>query len=213
MEGCVDATANIAIGYICATTLQSGQNNCLIGVGAAPVMTNSSNNTCLGSSSLGSYSTSGISTSGRNVAIGALTGSGLESGLLNTYLGYAAGSQHTADETGNICINNQGVIGDNFFARSGEVNVILESVMAGDFKTLEGRTYNTTTETTTYAVTKGDHVIFVDSSAGAFTVTLPAAPVVGKIYIVKDSAGQASPNAVTIAGNGKTDRWFSLIRL
>lgn len=47
-----------------------------------------------------------------------------------------------------------------------------------------------------------DHIVLVDSSGGAVTVTLPAAPVSGTIYQIKDSGGSAEANNITVAGNG-----------
>lgn len=47
-------------------------------------------------------------------------------------------------------------------------------------------------------------VIYVDSSGGVVTVELPAAPVRGDEFKVKDSAGAAATNAITVDGNGNT---------
>lgn len=48
-----------------------------------------------------------------------------------------------------------------------------------------------------------DHVVLVDVSGGAVTVTLPAAPADGAIFQIKDMMGNAEAENITIAGNGK----------
>lgn len=48
-----------------------------------------------------------------------------------------------------------------------------------------------------------DHVVLVDVSGGAVTVTLPAAPADGTIFQIKDMMGNAEAENITVAGNGK----------
>lgn len=50
-----------------------------------------------------------------------------------------------------------------------------------------------------------DHIVLVDlTTAGApVTITLPAAPVAGMIFQIKDMSGLAETHNITIAGNGK----------
>lgn len=48
-----------------------------------------------------------------------------------------------------------------------------------------------------------DHVVLVDVTGGAVTVTLPAAPVDGTIFQIKDMYGNAEVENITIDGNGK----------
>lgn len=51
-------------------------------------------------------------------------------------------------------------------------------------------------------LTDGDgRFIYLDATAGAYTVTLPAAPYEGQTYYVSENANLAT--AVTIDGNGK----------
>lgn len=47
-----------------------------------------------------------------------------------------------------------------------------------------------------------DHIILADSSGGAFTITLPAAPATGTIYQIKDAGGAAEAENITIDGDG-----------
>lgn len=49
----------------------------------------------------------------------------------------------------------------------------------------------------------------VNSTSGAVTVTLPADPVLGEWHKIKDSAGTAGTNNITISGNGKNIEQFT----
>lgn len=60
----------------------------------------------------------------------------------------------------------------------------------------------TSTSTTPYVVTATDQVIAMDSTGGAKTVQLPNAPSTGRWIIVKDSAGTAVANNITVTTVG-----------
>lgn len=60
----------------------------------------------------------------------------------------------------------------------------------------------TTGTATNYVAKQTDYFIAVDSSGGARSVTLPAAPLVGQSYIVSDTTGSAAAQHITIIGNG-----------
>lgn len=47
-------------------------------------------------------------------------------------------------------------------------------------------------------------VVLTDTTAGAFTLTLPAAPVAGEFFIIVDDTGQWNAHALTVARNGKS---------
>jgi|SRR5579885_938214 len=47
-----------------------------------------------------------------------------------------------------------------------------------------------------------DDFIPVDSSTGVVTVSLPAAPALGKGYTIADQTGSAALNNITVSGNG-----------
>lgn len=58
------------------------------------------------------------------------------------------------------------------------------------------------TKTGAYTAQSTDATLLANASGGAFTLTLPVSPYSGQILIVKKT--DASANAVTISGNGKT---------
>ena len=48
------------------------------------------------------------------------------------------------------------------------------------------------------------YVVLGDTTGGAFTINLPPTPLTGQAYIIKDSAGNALTENITVNGNGKT---------
>lgn len=62
---------------------------------------------------------------------------------------------------------------------------------------------NSSTITTTYQVLASDQRLYIDSSGGAFTITLEASPTTNRVLEIIDSVGSCGTNNVTIAGNGK----------
>lgn len=69
--------------------------------------------------------------------------------------------------------------------------------------TKEGIIDSSTSITTTYQVLSTDQIIYVDSSGGAFTITLESAPTTNRQFTIIDSTGSCGANTVTINGNGK----------
>lgn len=71
-----------------------------------------------------------------------------------------------------------------------------------NFRTEQGyQLQGVTTQTGSYAAQSTDNVIYMNQS-GAVNVTLPASPIDGQFYYVKDISGNASTNNITIVGNG-----------
>ena len=61
----------------------------------------------------------------------------------------------------------------------------------------------TSVTTTPYAVTPADTLLWVDTSGGAITITLPAAATrLGKALEIKDITGNANANNISIVPNG-----------
>jgi len=56
-------------------------------------------------------------------------------------------------------------------------------------------------KTANYTVLTTDYIVLVDSTSGTFTVTLPASPTVGNMYIIKDSTGHCFTNPVSLSAN------------
>lgn len=66
----------------------------------------------------------------------------------------------------------------------------------------KGRRRNITTVTGTYQVLASDDYLAITTIAAPFTITLPASPTTGDVYLIKDAVGGATANNVTISGNG-----------
>jgi hypothetical protein len=64
-------------------------------------------------------------------------------------------------------------------------------------------------KTADYTAQEWDRVVLVDTSAGAVTITLPAAPADGQVHTVKKCTSNA--NTLTVSGNGKLIDGFSSI--
>jgi len=65
--------------------------------------------------------------------------------------------------------------------------------------------WDTTAKTASFTAVSGNGY-FVNTTSGAITVTLPASPSAGDIVYVKDYAGTATTNAITVARNGSNIR-------
>ena len=64
----------------------------------------------------------------------------------------------------------------------------------------------TTAKTSPFTAVSGDGY-FVNTSGGVVTVTLPASPSAGDIVSIKDYAGTAATNNITIGRNGSKIAW------
>jgi hypothetical protein len=67
----------------------------------------------------------------------------------------------------------------------------------------DGLSIASSTKTANYTTVSTDNRIYVDSSGGAFTITLDASPNTNKEIEIIDSVGSCGTNAVTVNGNGK----------
>ena len=66
-----------------------------------------------------------------------------------------------------------------------------------------GLVYYGVTKTANYTATNLDNLIYLDSSGGAFTITLPASPITNKVITLIDKSGNLATYNVTVNGNGK----------
>ena len=63
-------------------------------------------------------------------------------------------------------------------------------------------TYKFNNQAGDYAAQGNDYFIGEDTTVAPYTVTLPASPNWGQTYVIKDTAGAAATNNITIDGNG-----------
>ena len=86
-----------------------------------------------------------------------------------------------------------------FMTAQGTAGQVLTSAGAGApvwATAAGGITY--TTKTSNYTASNGDN-LFCDTSAGAFTITLPATPSINNYVYLQDAKGTFATNALTIA--------------
>lgn len=95
------------------------------------------------------------------------------------------------------------------FAKGGDYVLPATVSNVGKYLSSDGTDYvwvkgeaNWTVITSAYTAAAGDRLL-LDSSGGAFTVTLPASPSVGDFIQVADSSGTMSDDQVTFARNGE----------
>ena len=65
-----------------------------------------------------------------------------------------------------------------------------------------GATKSSISKTANYTALDSDQRIYIDSSGGTFTITLPSAPTTNKELEIIDTVGSCNINTVTINGNG-----------
>lgn len=115
MNGSGSGSNNTALGVNSLLSVGTANQNTAIGGSALETLTGGTNNVALGYESMldatGSF---------YNTAIGTLSLNQILTGQYNTALGYIAGGNYTGSETSNICINAQGVVGDNNILRIGD---------------------------------------------------------------------------------------------
>lgn len=108
------------------TTHISATENVALGTSALPDITTASGNTAIGAGSC-----LALVTGTNNTAVGATALNALLDGTLNIAIGASAGSTYVAAESTNICIGNDGIIGDNNAIRIGTAGIHTTSFMAG----------------------------------------------------------------------------------
>ena len=89
--------------------------------------------------------------------------------------------------------------GDTFTIPAGAT--ITNNGTAAGFGATGAASWDTTVKTTGFTAVSGVGY-FVNTTAGAITVTLPASPSAGAVVAVSDYAGTADTNAITIGRNG-----------
>lgn len=110
---------------------------------------------------------------------------------------------HTGDANDVLRVRGDGT-GKLFHVQDGATSVfVIEDDGVVD-STGSGRVLETVTKSAAYTLTENDHVIFVDTNAAAgnVTLTLPATPRDGQIYLVIDSTNNAATNNIILGRNG-----------
>ncbi len=99
----------------------------------------------------------------------------------------------------------QGTSGHNFVTGTTSV----ASTSTSKFITSLGRRQSVTTTTTNLGVTTSHDNIFVGTLSGTITITLPASPTAGDVYLIKDRDGSAAAFNIVISGNGVNVEQFT----
>lgn len=93
--------------------------------------------------------------------------------------------------------------GDSFEAGDCYYNIAIGSVLCYNGSAFTSPLIKSSvTKTGTYTALASDQRIYVDSSGGAFTVTLEASPTLNRELEIIDSVGSCGANNVTVDGNG-----------
>lgn len=226
----ISGTNNVGLGYQAQGLLTSGSNNIGIGQGAGYFTTTSSNNIAIGTAALENFNTGGEnvaigvnsqqnSSGSRNVSVGTTSytrGAGIGNCAIgyqslrnvtgaanaNSVMGNNAASAYTTNESNNIIINNDGVIGDSGFIRIGTNGTQTKCFVAGingvTVTTPQLVTVNSSDQlgsqaptglTTTWSVITANQTAAVSNGyfinkAGTLALLLPATSAVGDVVEV-----------------------------
>jgi len=101
------------------------------------------------------------------------------------------------DDTPKVCFYDGQSLSTEIFADAKKTTCITKDGISG-----ANIVKNSVTKTANYTILDTDERIYVDSSGGAFTITLPASPDDNKEYEIIDSTGNCASFNVTVDGNG-----------
>ena len=205
---------NVGIGHSAIQNNTSGQFNVAVGYSAG---SGGVGNTANGNISVG-YETLTAVTGSYNIAIGWQAGKNITSGQYNVIIGNYTGSLAPISTTGssNIVLatgggtirqtwNTDGALGVGStpaYGTTGQVLTSQGSAAAPAWTTPAGGS-SYTAKTAAYTAVAGDNIL-ADTSAGSFTVTLPASPTTGQAVQFVDSKGTFQQFPLTVARNGQT---------
>jgi len=160
------------VGYYSMSAATSGSSSVGIGSGALKNLVTSYNNTAVGFNSGYQLSTSA-------------TG--------NTFLGVYAGGNYTTGESNNICISNQGVIGDSGVIRIGTSGTQNSAYVSGITNTSQSPGTNV-------------QIVTIQTSGGASPNLVGITPASGIVdtLVVDGDSGSATPSAGAITISGGT---------
>ncbi len=203
------ANYNSSCGWSSLRSLQSGTQNCAFGVNSLYFLQFGNSNICLGTNSGSSYTT----TESNNICIGdSLAGLIGESSVMR--LGNTQTSTYIAGIAG-VSVSNLNMVTintSNGQMGSQAVPTNITSITAGLNIAITGTptvpivsssqdqyltNYNVA-NASPYTVTATDFYITVDTSTIPITIQLPDAPTIYRRFVIKDSAGNAAVQNVTV---------------
>lgn len=194
MSDAVDANFNVAVGRVALQNADFGaQRNVALGLSALQALKGGNYNVSCGADSGTAY----VAGESSNIVIGyGVTGSAGESNVLRigADTGTGAGELDTAiihGIVGNTVSNTRMVTIDSVTSQLGEQAM----------PSATSYTY-TNVATSPYVVLSTDQYISVDSSGGPRTIQLPNAATLGQVFVIKDRAGTAATNNITITTVG-----------
>jgi hypothetical protein len=137
--------------------------------------------------------------SGRATRLALVAGTAPAGSLLPNAISIYAPTSVTAYNL--VLPSTQGGSG-NVLSNDGSGNLGWSSVGSGGAGNIAAR--RTVVGPTTVSILATDHIIYVNTTAGAVTLTLPAHGTTDRIYEIKDTKGTFGTNACTLARNGNT---------
>lgn len=213
------AINNVGMGNTALHAVTSGSGNTGLGAGSLSSLTSATNDVAVGFLALASETTGSS-----NVAVGAEALQHLLTGQENVAVGFSAGINYTGAESDNICISNQGTLGESNAIRlgtqgtgAGQQNA---TYIAGIYNTTFGGTYQVVQVDNTGKIgssTGTDGEILIGSSVGSpvwNTITAGtnvsivnghntidiSVPDVG-IEVIDGNTGSAAGSTISIIGN------------
>lgn len=216
---------NVAVGYGALGLNVSASNNVAVGTFALEVLTSGVRNIGIGFSPLVQ-----LQTGTSNIAIGWETGDTLLSGDQNIYIGNIDAAITTESNTTRIghtsftdacyILGISGVdvgsvatvvteLGDQLGTATITAGINVTVTPTANTITIAANTgsivYNytgITSASSPYTALATDYYIGADSTSGVITVRLPNAPTTGRVFVIKDKAGTAITNNITVTTVG-----------
>lgn len=212
------AIHNTGLGSLSLNAITEGLNNTSLGYNSASLIDVGNGNVAVGAASL-----STLASGDNNTAVGLNALDSVASGFNNIAIGFGAGSNYVTNESGNVLLGNDGVVGDGTTMRLGgtitstyiagiyghspsgtaqiayvDTNGLMTSAPAGLIPPLSYTNVNSTP----YVVLSTDEYISVDCSGAAITVELPNTTSTGRVFVIKDRTGSSATNTITVTTVG-----------